>query len=62
MIRLNFMIVSAHLAVICDCILQLFEQFDKYYGQIRFLCYNISKKIRACIKAAKGLNDENLIR
>lgn len=47
MIRLNFVIVFAHLAVICDCILQLFEQFDKYYGQIRFLCYNISKKVRA---------------
>lgn len=53
MIRLNFMIVSAHLAVICDCMLQLCEQFDKYYGQIRFLCYNISKKIRAEIKAAE---------
>ncbi len=53
MIRLNFMIVSAHLAVICDCMLQLCEQFDKYYGQIRFLCYNISKKIRAEIKVAE---------
>lgn len=53
MIRLNFMIVSAHLAVICDCMLQLCEQFDKYYGQIRFLWYNISKKIRAEIKAAE---------
>ena len=53
MIRLNFMIVSAHLAVICDCILQLCEQFDKYYGQIRFLCYNISKKLFAEIKAAE---------
>ena len=57
MIRLNFMIVSAHLAVVCDCILQLCEQFYKYYGQIRFLCYNISKKIRAGIKAAERVKE-----